>query len=70
MYENLIVYERSKFLHEFYYKRTSWLIEKRDNWLARGLGCIRMNGKLKAPIRWRNAAEGAASGSVIQKIQK
>lgn len=30
MYENLIVYERSKFLHEFYYKRTSWLIEKRE----------------------------------------
>ena len=36
----------------------------------RGLGYIRTNGKLKAPIRWRNAAESAASGSVIQKIQK
>lgn len=59
------------------YKRTSWLIEKRDVGFARQTLAgprarlyIRMNGKLKAPIRWRNAAEGAASGSVIQKIQK
>lgn len=27
--------ERSKFFHEFYYKRTSWLIEKRDVGFAR-----------------------------------
>ena len=53
------------------------LVRKRDReWgfarqtLAGPRVWIRTNGKLKAPIRWRNAAESAASGSVIQKIQK